>query len=234
MFFSSGSQSLSSGDVTKSTVEREALPRGSVVETGYYTDELDWIGNPTQLTAGMKNFYQKTGVQPYLYITDTINGSHSPTNADAEAFAQAKYNELFKDEAHVLLIFFEYIESEYHTWYQTGNQAKTVLDTEAMNILLDYVDRYYYESLTDEAFFSKSFDDAAVRIMEVTRSPWTTALTVIGILIIIVILFIWWTNMKKQKNAEAEQMERILKTPLETFGDKAFDDLTKKYDDPEK
>jgi len=26
-----------------------------------------------------------------------------------------------------------------------GNQAKTVLDNEAMDILLDYIDRYYFD-----------------------------------------------------------------------------------------
>lgn len=222
------------GQVTRSTMKREALPQGSVVETGYYTDELDWIGNPTKLSAGMKNFYQRTGVQPYLYITDTIAGSHEPASADAEAFAYAKYDELFKDEAHLLLIFFEYEPNMYHTWYLCGKQAKSVMDAEAMDILLDYVDLYYYQDLTDEEFFSKAFDDASKRIMEVTSSPWIPVLIAAGVLVMIIVLYVWWGKAKAQKNTEDERTKEILNTPLESFGGGEIDDLAKKYEDPKK
>lgn len=221
-----------SGEVTKSTIERQALPAGSVTETGYYTDELDWIGNSTTLTAGMQNFYKETGVQPYLYLTDTIDGSHNPTEAQVEQFAYETYEALFTDEAHLLLIFFEYnSDGNYHIWYLAGNQAKTVLDNEAMDILMDYIDNYYYDSsLTDEQMFSKAFDEAGGRIMKVTTSPWIPVLIVIGVLAILVVVFLWWRSYKKQKNLEADQTQKILETPLETFGDTQADDLAKKYE----
>ena len=219
--------------ITKSTVNREPLPKNSVVETGYYTDELAWIQNPTKLTSGMKNFYKKTGVQPYLYITDTINDSHFPSDREAEAFANAVYSDLFADEAHFLLIFFEYNDN-YRTWYLVGKQAKSVMDSEACDILLDYVDRYYYDnSLTDEEFFSLVFDKAGERIMKITRSPWIPALTTFIFLIIVVIAYAWWRKAKQQKKLEAEQTEAILKTPLETFGDSNLNDLENKYKGPE-
>lgn len=217
--------------VTASTVQRQKLPAGAVVETDYYTDKLGWINNQTKLLAGMKNFYQKTGVQPYLYLTDTINGSHQPTNAMVEEFAYAVYDGLFTDEAHFLLIFFEY-QDQYTTWYLSGNQAKTVMDAEATDILLDYVDRYYYyDDLTDEEMFSKAFNDAGERIMQVTKSPWIPALTVIGILLMLIIAFIWWNRHKKQKNLEAEQTEKILNTPLDTFSGSEAEKLADKYKD---
>jgi len=227
VLFNSGS----SGNVTASTINREPLPVGAIVENGYYTDELDWIGNSTTLTTGMKNFYKQTGVQPYLYLTDTIDGSHSPTEAQVEQFAYDTYDNLFADEAHLLLIFFEYGDA-YHTWYVAGTQAKTVLDSEAMDILLDCIDRYYYDqSLTDEQMFSKAFDEAGERIMTVTRSPWIPVLIVAGILAILTVVFLWWRSHKKQKNLEAEQTQQILNTPLETFGDTDVQERAKKYDD---
>ncbi len=202
------------------------------METGYYTDELDWIQNSTKLTVGMKNFYQKTGVQPYLYITGNINGSLNPTEGQVKDFAFAKYDQLFSDEAHLLLIFFEPRPSDYSTWYVAGNQAKTVLDDEAMDILLDYVDRYYPDlSLSEEEFFSKSFNDAGKDIMKVYRSPWISVFIVLGIVIIIIIGFSWWQKAKDQKNREAEATKRILETPLDTFGDDKAKDLAKKYHD---
>lgn len=219
------------GNITISTVERVALPPGSVNETGYYTDNLGWINNETKLVSGLKHFYKETGVQPYLYLTDTINGSHSPTESELESFANSLYDELFTDEAHLLLVFFEY-DNRYMDWYIAGTQAKSVIDREAADILLDYIDRYYYESnLSDEEFFSKSFKDAADRIMTVTRSPWITVYVVIGIAVLLIVLFTWWKKSKEQKNLEAKRREEMLKTPLDRFGDTEAEDLMKKYKD---
>lgn len=220
----------SDSSVTASTVEREALPSGAVNETAYYTDELGWIGSSTKLEAGMKNFYRETGVQPYLYITDSVNGNHDPTQTELEAFANEKYDALFTDEAHLLLVFFEYYPSEYHTWCITGAQAKTVVDGEAVNILLDYVDRYYYSDLTDEEMFSKAFDEAGERIMTVTKSPWITVWIVIGVLAILLVAFVWWRSHKQQRNREDEETRKILETPLESFGSDEAEELAKKYE----
>ncbi|MGI6679393.1 MAG: hypothetical protein ACOX2Q_10195 [Dehalobacterium sp.] len=219
-------------EVTKSTVAREPLSPGSVNETDYYTDELGWIKNETQLLAGLKNFYQKTGVQPYLFITDKVGGSHYPSAAELDTFARTLYDQLFTDEAHLLFVFFEY-DNNYMDHYVLGTQAKTVIDREAADILLDYVDRYYYEEgLTDEEFFSKSFSDAADRIMTVTRSPWIPVWIVLGILVLIGVLFAWWRNVQKLKMLAAQKTKEILETPLDKFSDTEAENLAKKYQDP--
>ncbi len=204
-----------------------------VNETGYYTDENDWINNKTLLQKGLKNFYNKTGVQPYLYITDSINGTHDPDMSQLTFFAEQLYDELFTDEAHLLLVFFEYDSGEYMTSYVTGSQAKTVIDDEAGDILLDYLDKYYYYDMSDEQYFSKSFDDAAERIMKVYRSPWLTVLIFIAVILLAIILFKWWEKAKEQKNKEAEMNAQILNTPLEQFGDTSdeAEELGKKYED---
>ncbi len=208
------------------------MPAGSVNETPYYTDELGWIGNQTQLLWGLKHFYQKTGVQPHLYITDTVDGTHYPSAEQLDLYARGLYDELFTDEAHLLLVFFEY-QSGYMDRYVCGTQAKAIIDQEAADILLDYIDLYYYDdSLTDEQFFSKAFSEAADRIMTVTRSPWIPAVIVIGLLITAAIGFAWWKQAKEQKEKEARRTEAILKTPLKQFGDTKAEELAKKYDDP--
>lgn len=228
--FDSGS--MESSGITTSTVEREALPKGSVNETDYYTDELGWISNETKLVRGLKYFYEKTGVQPYLYITDTVGGSHYPSESELDAYARNLYDELFTDEAHILLVFFEYENEGYMDRYVCGTQAKTVIDSEAADILLDYLDRNYYNNdLTDEEFFSNSFSDAADRIMTVTKSPWISVMTVFGIIVLVLILFVWWKNYKKQKNLEAKQTEDILNTPIHKFEEDEAENLARKYDD---
>ncbi|WP_313468329.1 TPM domain-containing protein, partial [Carnobacterium sp.] len=195
LFGSTTSSSGGSNDITKSTIEREPLDKSSVNETAYFTDEAGWIGNQTELTKGLKYFYDKTGVQPYVYITDNIDGSTSTnvTNEEMANFANQLYDELFTDEAHLLLVFYEPVPSQYTDYYVTGTQAKSVIDAEAGDILLDYIDRYYYDnSLSDEEVFSRAFQNAADRIMEVTKSPWITVFIVIGSVLLIGLLFIWW------------------------------------------
>lgn len=225
---SSGSSNISSG-ITTSSIERRALPKGSVNETDYYIDNLKWIGNKTKLESGLKHFYEQTGVQPFLYLTDNINGNYYPDENEMDIFANDLYDELFTDEAHLLFIFMEY-EGIYMDWYVVGSQAKTVIDNEAADILLDYIDRYYYDDdLSDEEFFSESFRDAGDRIMTVTRSPWITVIITISIVILVIVLFSWWKKAKKQKNKEREQMEDILNTPLDRFGDTEAEELAQKY-----
>jgi len=230
------SSSSGGSNITTSTVQREPLPKGSVNETGYYTDKLGWIKSGTTLESGMKHFYDKTGVQPYLYLTDNVNGSNSPTQAELQTYAEGLYNQLFTDKSHLLLVFFEYnSNSQYMDYYVVGSQAKQVVDSEAGNILLDYIDRYYYDkSFNEDQFFSKSFSDAADRMMTVTKSPWIPVFIVLGVAAVLLIGFFWWSNAKKQKDLEAKRREELLKTPLEKFGDTEAEELAKKYEDKDK
>lgn len=49
-------------------------------------------------------------------------------------------------------------------------------------------------------------------------------------IIIVMIAFKWWKKKVAQKNKEQEDLEKVLSTPLETFGS-PLSDLEKKYDD---
>lgn len=221
-----------SGDITSSTVEREPLPAGSVDETDYYTDELGWIGNHTQMVDGLRYFYNETGVQPHVYITDNIDGEQNPSMDQLEAYANNLYDELFTDEAHLLLVFFEPRPNEYMTYYVVGSQARSVIDTEAGDILLDYLDRYYYDAnLTDEPYFSNSFRDAADRIMDVTTSPWIPVLSIFGVVIVLYILYKWWKSKQETKEKEAKRTDDMLNKPIDTFGRSEAEELSKKYQD---
>jgi len=223
-------------DVTRSTVERTALPRGYANDIGpLYTDNMNppWIGNPGQLERGMRNFFSETGVRPHLYLTGEINGSTAvPSFAQLSQFAGEVYERLFNDEAHVLLLFFKNNLGQYAMYVMPGNQARLVIDEEARNILMDYVQRYYYSDLSTEEMFSRVFDGAGTRIMTVTRSPWINVMIVFAVLLILFLLYTWWKRKQEQKNLEAEQTERILNQSLNTFGtEDAASQLAKEYED---
>lgn len=227
----SGSQDV---QISVSTVEREKLPAGSVNETDYYTDSIGgWINNRKELTTGMVYFYQKTGVQPYLYLIDSVDGNNNPTPGEIAAFSEEMYDELFTDEGHLLLVFYEYGDTFYYQ-YIAGSMAKSVIDNEAADILFDYLDRYYYSSLGEEEMFSTVFKETADRIMQVTP---TTAermqpfLIVVSLIVLAAILFAWWNKSKKQKEAETKRTQDMLNTPLNTFGDREAEELKRKYSD---
>lgn len=233
--FSGGSSGLGGGDITASTEEREPLPAGAVNETDYYTDELGWIDNEAVAREGLEYFYEETGVQPHVNITDSIDTASNPRNPSEEEmqnYANTLYDELFTDEAHLLLVFFEPEESQYWTYYVTGVQADAVVDNEAGNILLDYLDlNYTNANLTDDEYFSRSFQQAADRMMEVTTSPWIPV--IIGILVLggLYLLYRWWKARQKAQEQEAIRTKEILSQPIQTYEDVETESLTKKYDE---
>ena len=237
MVSTSGSSAVSSGSsssssIGKSTVEREALPMSASRETGYYTDEEDWFSRPSTLEKGLKYFYQKTGVQPYVYV---VGSSHGTTISALQAFADEQYDRLFSDEAHYLLVFYDNGAGGYSWAYSVGTQAKTIMDNEANEILADYIDRYYSDgTITDEEFFSLSFEKTADRIMTVTKPASAYIMPVVGVIAVLVIAFIWWRALVKARQKKAEQTAQILNTPLDEMGDPDLEDLEKKYSEPTK
>lgn len=223
---------ISKGDfgISKSTVEREPLPMSKSIETNYYHDEDGWFSNSGRLEKGLKHFYKKTGVQPYVYIA---SGSSEGSIEQLNALAVEEYDKLFKDEAHFILVFYDNGAGSYNCGYCVGTEAKTIMDKEAIGILADYLDRYYNDSsISDEEFFSNSFEKTADRIMTVQKSPLPKIFASIAIVVIVIIAFTWWTKAKEQKNKEAEQTERILNSDLNKFGsgvDPSLQDLEDKY-----
>jgi len=216
--------------VGASTVAREPLSQGMVKETGYYTDEAGWIIDEGSLISGLKAFYNETGIQPYLYIASKIpSASSRPTGQDMQTYAQLLYDKLFTDEAHFLLVFYDYDDGNFICGYWQGAQTKTVMDDEAVGILADYLNKFYYSDLSEEEFFSQSFEKTADRIMTVTKSPWPPVIIVLVVLVALIVAFLWWKRAKEQKNLEAAQTEKILQTPLETFGNTELSDLEEKY-----
>lgn len=220
------------GQIESSTVQREPLSMGSVNETDYITDEAGWINNETRAEEGLRYFYDQTGVQPHLLITTDIPGTSTASPAEIEAYAEDFYDENFTDEAHLLLIFYEPEPSSYLTYYLAGRQAESVIDSEAGQILLDYLDQYYTDSsLDEEEYFSQSFKQAADRIMTVTQSPLPTIFISLVVLVGVILIYSAWKRKQEAEKERQRQTEEMLSRPLETFGSQDLSDLENKYQD---
>lgn len=216
--------------IQTSTIERTKLESSQCqkVDT-WYQDDIDWIHDEKTLLKGLKDFYNQTGVQPYLWITDNINGKAKPTTSDFESALQAKYDELFNDEGHLIVCFMESSPSIYATYYWAGSAAKGVIDDEAGEILLDVIDSKYTSDLTDEQMFSKSFSDAATRMMKVGHTTkQLVIMTAIAILVVVGVIAVIFLIKAKRKAAaeEAAETERILNTDIDEMSNSVLD----KYD----
>ena len=223
-----GGGSCTGANVPASTVERTALPAGSVNETGYFTDEDgDWIHDPAKLERGLRHFYEETGVQPYVYILP--NGSVR-SYQELQSIAQEKYDELFTDQAHFVLVFCDDGNGRFNAAYWAGAMTGSVLDDEAINIFKAYLSQNYDDmGLTEEEIFSDAFADTADRIMTVTPSPLPVIAVCAAVIIVAVVVFLIVRNRRLAEQREAERMQEILNTPLESFADAELADLEKKY-----
>lgn len=213
--------------VAASTVERTALAPGTAQETGYYTDEDgDWIHNTTVLGKGMRHFYEETGVWPYVYILP--NGSVTSTSQLTD-MAQQLYGQLFTDDAHFLLVFCDNNQGGFNAGYWAGSSARTVMDDQAAEVLADYLWVHYQKASSEEEVFSDAFADTADRIMTVTPSPWPVVAIAGAVIIVAIVVLVLVRRRQQAKLREAERMQQILNTPLETFEDSQLDELEKKY-----
>lgn len=220
-------------DITASTVERTPLPKGSVNETGYYTDEDgSWIGDVSVLEAGMRQFYMDTGVQPYLYILP--NGSVTAAS-ELQEKAEATYDELFTDGAHFLLVFCDNGSGSFNAAYWVGQEALTVMDSEALGIFQDYLKRYYNDySISESEMFAETYAQTGRAIMTTEAERMTPAIIVvavaIAIVVVVVVIAIVLRKKREARMRELEHQEEVLRTPLEKFGDQELEDLAKKYE----
>lgn len=210
--------SVGSSSVTRSTVTRTKLEPYASFQKNAWDDHAGWLSNAATLNKGMESFYKATGVQPALGIMNDIEGNNNPSNAEVEAFASDLYDTLIGHERGILLLFCEWYPSDYDVYYMAGEDAQTVMDSEACDILMDYVHAYYTSDLTEDEYFAKVFADTGERIMTVTptlasRLPMILCVIGIGIAGIVVIKLVAMKH--KRERERAEETERILNTPNE-------------------
>lgn len=215
-------------EITNSTRERDPIEPGLVEETEYYTDELNWIENETVLIDGMEDFYNQTNVQPHLYLTDNLDGNENPTYEELEQFSHELYDELFNDEAHSLLLFFENEAYEHVVSYHisNGSQAQVVMDQEANDILMDYLDYYYHSSMSESQYFSTVYQETADRIMASQTNYTGIILVIIGLIVAVILLYQFWKNILNPPEKKAQDKNKYdAETGRRIVGEEDKEDL---------
>ncbi|MCR4703465.1 MAG: hypothetical protein K5665_07375 [Saccharofermentans sp.] len=202
----------SGNKVERSTVNRESLLSSecNAYEKWYQDDWGDWIdenGEEESLINGMKYFYDKTGVQPYLWITGE-EGRNYISEGSIEKLSLDTYKDMFgDDEGHLLVIFREYPNSSsiYVTSLRPGSIAESkIMDEQAREIFLDYIDYYYTDTdLNEGQFFAKVFEKSGDRIMKKQLSLGEINAVIAVVLILVGAAVIVVHIIRKRKVAEA-------------------------------
>lgn len=230
-------------NITKSNEKREKMDTSNTTYSNtWFVDELGWLGRGSKLRDGLESFYKKTGVQPLVYLAeykedyDFNNGTYMLNKAEE------LYKELFgSDEGHLLFVYYA-CKDDYPSLMNgqveliCGRQTTIVMDENAQDILESCYWSYYNgdASISVEEMLAKTFTKAGKEIMKGpirVRYVVIIIVSVVGAIVVISLLFKWWKARKAQKNKEAEDLEKILSKPLETFGKSDVDDLKDKYKD---
>jgi len=218
---SSRSSKPVSTEISTSTVNREKLDTSIVIKSKeWIKDDYGWLNNKSKVESAMNHFYEKTGVQPYLWIEEMYGVG---TNIDEDAILKAlddKYNSMFKDDGHMIYMFISLDNDKFVDFIQQGSATYSVIDPEATSIIYDYAGTYYNYSMSDDEYFSKIFTDSADRIMRKTTTSKDVNVAVLNfikslIVIFVIVLIVFKVLETKSRKAEAlarqrESTERIL------------------------
>lgn len=226
-----------SSGVTKSTIDREPLAKQYVTDTGEYIDDsIGWIRSRNKVEKGLRYFYDKTGVMPYLVVTEQVAGTYNPTGQQVWDYGNEVYDREFDDEGHLVFVLQCRDESvDYTMAGVTGAMAKTVVDEEALEILYDYMDANFHSDKSEDDMFADTFRDAADRMMTRDGDNVSKAVKIVGgglvIVAGLVVLYLILKAILKRQREKAEETQRILETPVEKIGstDEA-EDLAGKYE----
>ena len=154
------------------------------------TDRIGWLEeNRDRAEPGLKYFYDKTGVQPHIYLRSTQSGGENRESMNS--YAEALYGSLFGDERHLLLLV-EETDGRLFYGMAVGKLADAVMDQEAREILEDYWDILLEDSENlgggqRAAAMGEALERTAANIMMVKQTGgwiWMLVLLVTGILLL--------------------------------------------------
>lgn len=225
------SNSSSTKSVPKSTQNRERLESGVGYDNNCIIDNIGWFDNVTKTEKSIKQFYDKTGVQPYIVLN--AYDSTLLTDTAKEEYAKKWYDEHIKNESTFLYMYFAEADTDNDVGYMAyvnGKQVSSVMDSEAIEIFWAYVDKYWYSDMSTDDMFTTIFTKTADRIMTKSTTAadvGNNAVKVIGVIVVFAGIIIVMVVRRKHKAEEAKETEKILNTPLD--GDSEADDLLKKY-----
>ena len=219
-----------STETQSSTIVREKLKTGNAYINDCIIDELGWFDNAAKTGGRLKDFWEETGVQPYIILKEYDPDLTS--NAEKEQWAVDYYDAHFDTENIFLFVYFAEEDTDNEVGYMAyanGYQTSSIMDSEAVEIFWNNIDKYWYTDLSTDEVFLFAFNDTAATIMHVPTTGKDIFKWVL-IVIAIALVGIFIVYLVKEKNRRAKEKaaedERILNTPVHDIAD---DNLEDKY-----
>lgn len=223
-----------------STIERTRVESGLAYDTDVViTDETGWIENKDRVGRELREFWDKTGVQPYIMML-TYNDDLK-TDSEKEAYTEVLYEEYIDREDAILFVYYgeRDLEGEVGLMcYTLGKQAASVFDGEAIDIWFNNIDYYWYGDGTMTDVYIKAYNRTAETIMSAPTNFWDFGKTLIISLVVIIGVFIGYKALKskfKRDKEKAKETEQILSASMSTLSEKTSsaddDGLLDKYKD---
>ena len=235
--------------LTKSTIQRKAMPSELCEKTNsWYQDETGRLiaaGEEDSIINGMEYFYEKTGVQPFLWVSEyqeemNTLPAHQNRYKDREKLMADKYEELFKsDGGHVLISLSNNSKFPYlYFWVcYPGESAKMqVMDDEAVQILTDCLSTMFEPHTPNPGLsISNAFIKAAdTMMMDQTFISYALAIVIVAALIFITVICV---SSIRKSGKENVAYHKTLKAREEARKEEAIADQKqadldrKKYED---
>lgn len=245
MFGCSASDPVTSQtQITESAYNRQKIDSGIPYQEDCIIDETGYFENIPNTEKRLREFYDKTGVQPMIVMK-----AYDPslkTDQQKTEYAEEYYNENIPNENVFLYMYFAEPDDSQVGYMTTvnGKLVEPVMDANARDIFWNYIDSAWTGSMSTDDMFVSVFDQTADRIM--TKSTTKNdvmkkglgifAVLVVGGIIIALVLL-----RRKHERERAEETARILNAPLDpsrdsetrngagTSSDDEDDDLLKRY-----
>lgn len=219
MFRCQSAERVSDGSDTKSTIVREKVDSGNAYINECIIDELGWFDNVSATETKLKSFWEKTGIQPYIILRDY--DPELTTDAQKEAWAISYYDENFDTENIFLYVYFAEKDTDNdvgYMCYANGYETSSVMDSEAIEIFWNNVDKYWYTDMSTDDMFVTIFSKTGDTIMHAASAKYEAVKWVIIALVVVVaggVVITVISKRNKRKKEEAAERQRILETPLD-------------------
>lgn len=203
-------------DVTVSRTERTAVT-GTKTYSDWYLDELGFIDHDTDLIDGLKYFYSKTGIQPYVMLLDYDESLWDGGNWNedaAEQYLAQVYADTFSDNGHLIFAYFacendtEDMDGMFYFYY--GSAAYSIMDDEAETIFWSYFDMNYNNlDLSIAEFIGQTFEETADNIMHVGTSGNSPLIKAAAVFAVICVAAIIIGIVVAKRAAKKDNMDQL-------------------------
>ncbi len=213
-----------------SRIVREKLKTNNAYINNCIIDELEWFDNAAKAGGELKGFWDETGVQPYIILRE-----YDPkltSDKEKEEWAADYYDEHFDTENIFLFVYFAEEDTDNDVGYMAyanGYETSSIMDSEAIEIFWNNIDKYWYTDMSTDEVFQLVFKDTSATIMHTPTTgkdilKWVLIVLTVALVCALIVYLVKEKNRRAKEKAAED--ERILNTPIHDIAD---DNLEDKY-----